>query len=369
MSKNNVTYKLGELFCGPGGFALGAKEASVENNGATYQIEHTWATDHDLSSCETFRRNICPHAPDKVICTDVKKLDLARLKKVNAFAYGFPCNDFSVVGEKKGLKGHFGPLYMYGVKVLDLFRPDWFFAENVGGLRSTDEGRLFTRILHDLRNAGPQYRLTTHLYKFEDYGVPQNRHRIIIIGIKRKLGLEYKIPAPTHLNKHVAVKRVLEDIPADTPNQEITRQSQTVIERLKCIKPGENAWNANIPNELRLNVKSARLSQIYRRLDPNRPSYTITGSGGGGTHGYHWQENRALTNRERARIQTFPDFFVFEGTKESVRCQIGMAIPPLAARVILEAVLKTMAGIEYPYIESKWDEKRKEKIELSELFG
>ena len=93
------------------------------------------------------------------------------------------------------------------------------------------------------------------------------------------------------------------------------------------------------------------MSQIYKRLDPNKPSYTITGSGGGGTHGYHWDEPRALTNRERARIQTFPDDFVFEGSKEEVRKQIGMAVPPRAAKVIIEAILKTFAGVPYKWIE------------------
>ena len=89
------------------------------------------------------------------------------------------------------------------------------------------------------------------------------------------------------------------------------------------------------------------MSQIYKRLHPQKPSYTITGSGGGGTHVYHWSENRALTNRERARIQTFPDDFIFEGSKEQVRKQIGMAVPPKAARAIIESVLKTFAGIDY----------------------
>ena len=104
---------------------------------------------------------------------------------------------------------------------------------------------------------------------------------------------------------------------------------------------------------MRLNVKSARLSQIYKRLHPDKPSYTITGSGGGGTHGYHWSENRALTNRERARIQTFPDDFVFVGSKESVRKQIGMAVPPRGAQAVVEAVLKTFAGISYDSIPAK----------------
>ena len=120
-----------------------------------------------------------------------------------------------------------------------------------------------------------------------------------------------------------------------------------VVERLKYIRPGENAWTAGIPDNLKLNVRGAKLSQIYKRLDPNKPSYTLTGSGGGGTHGYHWEEPRALTNRERARIQTFPDAFVFEGSKESVRKQIGMAVPPKLSEAVFSAVLKTFAGVWY----------------------
>lgn len=102
-----------------------------------------------------------------------------------------------------------------------------------------------------------------------------------------------------------------------------------------------------------MNVKGAKMSQIYKRLHPDKPSYTITGSGGGGTHVYHWAENRALTNRERARIQTFPDDFVFVGSKENIRKQIGMAVPPKAAQIIVEAILKTFAGVSYPSIEPK----------------
>ena len=116
-------------------------------------------------------------------------------------------------------------------------------------------------------------------------------------------------------------------IGSDAFNNELTKQSSTVIERLKLIKPGENVWTANLPEHLKLNVKGATISQIYKRLDPEKPAYTVTGSGGGGTHVYHWEEPRALTNRERARLQTFPDDFIFHGSKESVRAQIGMAVP------------------------------------------
>ena len=142
-------------------------------------------------------------------------------------------------------------------------------------------------------------------------------------------------------------------IPEDAANNEKTKQSATVVERLKYIKPGQNAFTANLPEELQLNVKGAKISQIYKRLDPEKPAYTVTGSGGGGTHIYHYEEPRALTNRERARLQTFPDDYIFEGSKESVRKQIGMAVPSKGARIIFEAILKTFAGEEYDSIEAK----------------
>ena len=102
-----------------------------------------------------------------------------------------------------------------------------------------------------------------------------------------------------------------------------------------------------MPEEIKLKVKGAKISQIYKRLEPDKPAYTVTGSGGGGTHMYHYEENRALTNRERARLQTFPDDFEFIGSREKVRRQIGMAVPCRGAKIIFEAILKTMDGIYY----------------------
>ena len=121
----------------------------------------------------------------------------------------------------------------------------------------------------------------------------------------------------------------------------------STLEFSKHIKEGENAWTADLPDRLQLNVKGAKLSMIYKRLDPSKPSYTITGSGGGGTHVYHYKEPRALTNRERARLQTFPDDFHFFGSKESVRKQIGMAVPVKGVQIILESILMTLIGKNY----------------------
>jgi DNA (cytosine-5)-methyltransferase 1 len=350
LPRGKVTLRLGELFCGPGGIALGATKATVRTKDTTLAIEHGWASDWDSDTCATYRQNICPRSPETVICSDVRKLDLSSLGPVDIFAYGFPCNDFSIVGEHKGVDGEYGPLYSYGVKIIDKLKPKVIVAENVGGIASANDGKALKQILSDLGAAGDEYNLTTNLYHFERYGIPQARHRIIIVGIQKNLGLTFKVPAPTFKIK--TSRSAIEEPPIkeNATNNELTRQSKTVIERLTHTKPGENAWNACLPRHLQLNVKQARLSHIYKRLDPDKPSYTITGSGGGGTHGYHWKEPRALTNRERARLQTFPDAFIFEGSKESVRKQIGMAVSPDMAQIIFTCILKTFAGIEYPYV-------------------
>ena len=338
-----MIFKLGELFCGPGGIACGALSASIGND--EYRITHQWANDYDDATCRTYIRNICPENPDSVICKDIHELDISTLGQIDALAFGFPCNDFSIVGEQQGFDGKFGPLYSYGITALKMYKPQWFLAENVGGLQSANEGKAFKKILSDMKEAG--YKVYPHLYKFEEYGIPQARHRVIIVGIRDDINLDFKVPAPSMIFK--TCKEAIENPPIteNAFNNEKTKQSEQVVRRLSYIKPGQNAFSADIPDELKLNIKGAKISQIYKRLDPEKPSYTVTGSGGGGTHIYHWEEPRALTNRERARLQTFPDDFVFHGSKEQVRKQIGMAVPCEGAKIIFEAILKTFAGIPY----------------------
>ena len=350
-----MPYRLGELFCGPGGIAWGALHADIGN--PEYTIVHQWANDYDASTCDTYRYNICPDAPQTVYHEDIRKLDMSKLAPIDALAFGFPCNDYSVVGEQKGMDGVYGPLYSYGVAALKLFKPQWFLAENVGGLRNANEGRAFTKILTELRETG--YTITPHLYKFEEYGIPQARHRIIIVGVRNDIDVTFRVPSvEPYKGIDNSCRTAIENppIPENAPNNERTRQSEMVIRRLQHILPGQNAFTADLPEDLQLNIKGARISQIYKRLDPDKPSYTVTGSGGGGTHIYHWEEPRALTNRERARLQTFPDTYVFQGSKESVRKQIGMADPCRGAQIIFEAILKSFAGIEYPYTEANINE-------------
>ena len=145
-------FRLGELFCGPGGLACGALR-SVSTDGSL-GIEHAWANDYDLDTCITYRNNICPKSPETVYHGDVRDLKIKELGKIDAFAYGFPCNSFSNVGEHQGIANEkFGQLYWYGVEVLREYSPQWFIAENVSGIRSAGSGD-FQTILADLRESG-----------------------------------------------------------------------------------------------------------------------------------------------------------------------------------------------------------------------
>ena len=353
--------EVGELFCGPGGGGIGASLSSYSNGKNEFRMKHVWATDIDADSCKTYlenignyeRQNLGLNKPPLVINADIndEQINLKNISQfptIDGLIFGFPCNDFSIVGESKGLSGKFGPLYKHGLTILNRKdKPNWFIAENVSGLSSSNDGKAFAQILKEMIEAG--YQITPHKYRFEDYGIPQARHRIIIVGIKNSLQIKFEVPAPSGRTK--TAREALENIPPNALHQELTKQSNQVVERLKHIKPGENVWNANLPEHLKLNVPRTRLSHIYKRIDPDKPSYTVTGSGGGGTHMYHWDEPRALTNRERARLQTFPDWFNFTGNKESVRKQIGMAIPPDGMKIICDALLATLHKGKYLTVE------------------
>lgn len=350
-------FKLGELFCGPGGIACGALRA--KSNDGRFSIEHVWANDYDSDTCETYRKNICPENPESVYCGDVRELDIKSLGEIDAFCYGFPCNSFSNVGEHKGLANEkFGQLYWYGIEVLKQYKPKWFLAENVSGIRSAGSGD-FQVILDDMRTAG--YKLNVNLYKAEQYGVPQNRHRVIIVGIREDIPVEYRVPNPLLYSKcDISAKTALDNIPKIATNHEQRILSEKVIKRLSLIKPGENVWQAEerlgkeFPEELKIKTKT-KISQIYRKLDPSKPAYTVTAAGGGGTYMYHWTD-RELTNRERARLQTFPDEYEFVGSYSSVRKQIGMAVPCKLSEIVITAVLNSFAGIEYPWVKPNLEE-------------
>ena len=355
--------KIAELFCGAGGFAEGAKEAG---------FKHVWGVDNDKDACKSFEDN----QGCKSYCEDIEDFSKpSRLKEIkedhgdiDGLLFGFPCNDFSLVGKNEKMEGKFGGLYKYACKVLNFFEPDFFVAENVTALGKKlkfnsseqllvkdifDKEKLqnqnyqnFKKIMGDLANCSTNgYRIYADNYKFEEYGVPQARHRIILVGFREDYFKDNNInfEKPKKIDgDFVTCKEVLEKIPKWATHQEKTKHDNKVIRRLQKTAEGKNVWDLGDDEDGLPGVKKARMSHIYKRLDSSKPAYTVTGSGGGGTHVYHYKEDRAITNRERARLQTFPDKYNFFGGKESVRRQIGMAVPVLGAEKIMKAVKKSL---------------------------
>ena len=233
------------------------------------------------------------------------------------------------------MKGEYGGLYKYACDVLDFFQPEYFVAENVTALGKkfkfnsskeekvdeifdkeqlqNDNYKNFKKIMGDLANCSKHgYTIYADNYKFEEYGIPQTRHRIILVGFRNNFftenNISFKRPEKSN-NEFRTCKDALENppIPEWAQHQELTKHDERVIRRLKKTQEGKNVWDLGDDQDGLPGVKKARMSHIYKRLDSSKPAYTVTGSGGGGTHMYHWEEPRALTNRERERIQTFPD--------------------------------------------------------------
>ena len=361
MSNNKL--KIAELFCGAGGFAEGAKNAG---------FEHIWGVDNHEDSCKTFEKNQKCEAFNKNIEDFSRPSNLKKIKKdfgkIDGLLFGFPCNDFSLVGKKEKMEGKFGGLYKYACKVLNFFEPEFFVAENVTSLSKKlkfnsseqvlvkdifDKEKLqnqnyqnFKKIMGDLANCSKHgYRIYADNYKFEEYGVPQSRHRIILVGFRedffRKNKINFEKPEKNK-GPFKTCKEAIEEIPDGMEHTEKTKHDERVIRRLKKTAEGKNVWDLGDDEDGLPGVKKARMSHIYKRLDSSKPAYTVTGSGGGGTHVYHYKENRALTNRERATLQTFPFTYNFVGGKESIRRQIGMAVPVLGAEKIMKAVKKAL---------------------------
>jgi DNA (cytosine-5)-methyltransferase 1 len=324
-----------------------------------------WAIDNEHWAVETYRSNLGPH----IVEADITETAVPAVP-CDILLAGPPCQDYSTLWNHDGLITARGNLFRQVARYLDKLRPAAFVLENVPGLLSANRGVAWTLVRHALkapssvadgkgrrRGPGVHYDVSAQVIDMADLGVPQHRERLIVIGIRRDLGERPPvIPAP-YAGDPITVAGALDrdPLPADAPNHEKGLDSADVIERLKLIGPGENY--EVIPTDHPLAVKGL-ISHVYRRLDPNKPSYTVIAGGGGGTHGYHHIEPRRLSNREKARLQGFPDDFVFEhgcgpGASRAasmyprVRRQIGNAVPPPAAAVIVGAVAEVLqrAGV------------------------
>ena len=184
------------------------------------------------------------------------------------------------------------------------------------------------------------YRLKIFLVNFADFGVPQLRERVLFIGIRNDIKTEFIPPEFTHKNNHITSKEAFKYLPKNCIHTQHLKVSDKVVERLKLIPQGKNFKAVeNTPYAIK-----GLMSNIYRRLHEDEPAYTVIASGGGGTWGYHFKEHRPLTNRERARLQSFPDDLKFMGTNTEVRRQIGNAVPPVGIYPFAERIACLLKG-------------------------
>ncbi|MEQ1072520.1 MULTISPECIES: DNA cytosine methyltransferase [Acinetobacter] len=331
LSKNKKP-KILSLFTGCGGLDLGFHMAGYET---------VWANDLSKWACETFRKNIA----DVIVEGDIEQIDPydKNIPDCDIILGGFPCQDFSMIWKQPGLEGERGNLYKSFLRFVDAKKPKVFVAENVKGLLTANKKKAIKQIIEDFEAICPGYYVQAKLYNFAEYGVPQLRERVLIVGIRVDTGFDFKHPAPTHgqdstkgLKPFVTAGEAVKDIPANATNNELLRISPKTVDMLNLIPPGGNF--TDIPKGHPLYVKGM-ISHVYRRMHPDEPSKTIIAAGGGGTWGYHYPEPRAFTNRERARIQSFPDNFEFIGTTTEVRRQIGNAVPPQGVYELAKTIL------------------------------
>ncbi len=292
--------KVVSLFSGAGGLDLGFKMAGHEI---------IWANDLYEDAVETYRHNIGDH----IICEDIFKIDVTDIPDCDIIIGGFPCQGFSVANTKRHEDDERNALYKQLIRVIDAKKPKFFLAENVKGLTSLSKGKVFQMIMNDFESLG--YVVKSKVLNAADYGVPQTRQRVIIIGVRNDIDFEYIYPAPTHdkngkegLSKWVSVAEAMKpiadpDIPNDLPNHEYSKY------------------------KLQFNGYLG-----HRALDPEKPAPTVTARGdnkGGVVILPHPNAQRRMSCRELATVQSFPLDYIFFGNRSSVYRQIGNAVPPL----------------------------------------
>ena len=301
------------LFSGAGGLDLGLIQAGNQV---------IWANDIDASAVETYKHNIGDH----IILGDIKEIDVSTLPSADAVVGGFPCQGFSQANRFRVLDDERNFLYRFFYNVIMEKQPKFFIAENVKGILSLGKGEAIKQIISDFEAAG--YRTDLHLINMADYGVPETRQRVIVIGQRSDLstGLLFHFPKPTYdkdgkngLKKWKSIREAIDHFPdPDFPNTVLNHDySKYKVEY--------------------------RDYTAHRPTDPNKPSPTILarGNAGGGVCAIpHYNGRRRLTVRESATVQTFPENFEFFGVRGSCYRQIGNAVPVLFAKLLGDELVR-----------------------------
>lgn len=341
-----------DLFAGAGGLSLG-----LGRSGFDVRL----AVEYDPIAVQTYKRNLGDHvlAADIHTVTARKLLTNAHLRKgeCDLLAGGPPCQGFSV--QRRGSdKDERNDLVLHFARLIEGVLPKMFLMENVAGLLSNRGRPFLERLIAHVDECG--YDADVVKIEAADFGVPQMRSRVLVVGRRRDLNLpHFTLPEPFRTpEKYMTVKEAIGDLPSPPADGKShpevanhareVRLSSTNLERLRHIPPG--GGREHLPPHLQLpchvNNPSHRHMDVYGRLHWDRPSGTITARFDSFTRGRfaHPEEHRSLTLREGARLQTFPDDFVFAGNREDAARQIGNAVPVSLATVIGEQLRACLAS-------------------------
>lgn len=321
-------YKYIDLFAGAGGMSLGFDTAEFEN---------VLAVEYDKCFAETYSFNFPNH---NLKVADIKNISNDEINKiignhkVDVIIGGPPCQGFSIAGKigRNFIDDERNHLFKEFVRFVEVVKPRIFVMENVAALKTHNKGKTIKEIIKEFERVG--YAVKYDVLNAVNYGIPQQRRRIFIIGTLDK---ENKFNFPEKTIKQTTIAEALEGLPelksgetSDIPNHNAMNHSKQMLEKMSYVKDGGN--RNDIPEEIR--PKSGDIRK-YIRYNSKEPSICITGDM---RKVFHFSQNRALTGRELARIQTFPDTFIFKGKTGKVQQQIGNAVPPKLAFQIANSV-------------------------------
>ena len=340
-------YNVLDLFCGCGGLSLGFEEAG-------YNV--LLGIDIWEDALKTYAYN---HKHSKTLCADMSTLrgedvkDIIGDNSVDVIIGGPPCQGFSIAG-KRIVNDDRNKLYKGFVRMVEYFKPKAFVMENVPNILSIGDGAVRETIINDFKSLG--YTVETKVLTASDYGVPQNRRRAVFVGLT-KGNFDFDIPM---VAEKVTTKEALSDLPKQSIedggkysvestsgyqklmrinsigvyNHEVTQHNEQTVRIISMVPDGGNY--KDLPKEFQ---KTRKVHIAWTRLNSKRPSITIDT---GHRHHFHYKWNRVPTVRESARIQSFPDDFIFLCSKTSQYKQVGNAVPPLMAKAIAEQLKKQL---------------------------
>lgn len=315
--------KFADFFAGAGGLTTGFVMAGFK---PIHSVEIM------PEAVRTYNKNIASRFGDEILDTrditneTVKKEAIAKLKKekVDVIIGGFPCQGFSMAGSRV-VDDPRNSLYKHLLEVVEAVKPKVVVMENVTGLRSMLEGKVEKKIIEDFQNAG--YKISVETLNSADYKVPQQRKRVIFIANRMDKENIYPLPL-LNSNDYVSVKDAIDDLKNKKENvdfnHEFTKHTDEMISKMSQLEEGKSLYKG--------------YSDAWKRIRWNEPSPTVKENHGGVF--IHPKQNRVMTARELARLQSFPDDFIFCGSKKWQLVQIGNAVPPLMAKAIAHSVKK-----------------------------